>query len=734
MLKGDETFRMAAIGRTVHSSLGQLYFTMNGGGQNGRTVNPQEFRWFNTAESSSTPTSSWRSGRFLDLAQREFYLAEPFEDAPSRQAYGIRKLPIPESGPAFDEAQEFLARLLLTAQSLFDLKRLDDAEYLLDRVKSLAALNPGVDSWQEVVTESMATREMLEHQLLDSDLVPELTHSVYAGVANSFVPALETFAGEFARFVDRANNSQTRTQAASLMLNQETNALRFQALVTEQLEENLEAAEANLVRAEAAMEAQTRRVEEAEKVFQAGLEAWQNAQRRQAQLAIAGAVFSAVVGLAKVVAGKPTDFTSIAAKAASVGKIAVKIVEIAKKLEKIVKAVAVLVEMVQKIRPAVARRNSAASLAADMAAVRREADASDLNGAPSESAYWDQFWEQVELAFADPIREGVRGAREYQHQIRVMIIYGRALTSAQVAIMPIAQELAQSMLLTKLAEEQSEAIEKQLETLRKGTASSMLAVYMWLRHRAVRRAMFAALKDFYAAHRYWALRVDRNALELRGDRKALEPNGSITDLGADLIEVAELQATSAQSLAGFRPPPQNFRRILEVPADAVADFLREGRFAIRITPGSDLVRTWGRIGRVRVNEIRVWVVWHEGKAPNSMEFIIRTDDNYYDQRLVQGELREFHFIGPEVHRKFVYSPAIEARSDREKAIDVRAKVADEFLGLYSEPTLFTEWQFSLPKTRPDRTIDPKAIEALQGAVKGIEVQFFGSFIMDAGRR
>ncbi len=704
MLKGDETFRIAIVGLI---NTNWFHLSMQGGMRGGRNLRSDEFRWYRDR---------------VEPNQIEFSLNKP-RPGYDWDWYEIRKLPLPDSGPGFDAAcRTFLARLLLTAQYLFDANRPDDADRVLNRLEALLAMNPRVASWQVLAAQCTATREMFEPQLPGSDRVPALSPAVYDRVARSYGPALKAFADKFDRFVDRSSDIAHRRQAANLLLRQEDDAIRFQALVTEQLEENLKAATANLARAQTSMESQTKRVEDAERAFQAGLGAWQREQRRQAALAITGAVFSAVVGVAMIFAGKPMDVTSLAEKAKKAGELAVKIVETVKKLEKIVKAVARLLKLVNEILPHVSRLISAGPLAARMAEVRREADASDLNGAPSESAYWDQFWVETEMALAPALGENVPGAADYLQQLKILIIYGRALTAAQAAILPVAQELAQATLLAKIAEEQREATTQQIQTLETSTTSAGLAVALWLRHRSVRRAVFAALLDFDAAHRYWALTAER---------PRRDPSRPITDLAEDLLAIADIEVSVQRALASFDPSPQDFTRVsFQVPATAVADFLRDGSFALRFTPDFGPVADWGRVGRVRVQEVAVWIIWSNDKRPRSMEFTIRTDGDYYDQRVQSGEVKEFRFVGPRVNRTFRYDP-VKADRSREESIAVRARVAEDFRAQYSEPTLFTGWQFSLPRNAG--VINRETIEALRGAVKGIEVEFSGNFIKDAER-
>lgn len=713
MLAYNESFRMTVFSRNPTPGK-EFVVRIDGGSSVLGTLERREHRWTN--DDVRTPS------------QFEFHFAMTTGLRPDqRGGHRQRQLPMPDAGPGFDACREFLARVLLTAQSVFDAGRADDATRILDRLDTLLALHPGVASWQALQAQCAATREMSLPQLPGMDRVPTLSPSVYDDVAQSYGPALTAFANQFDQFLDRSVAIEHRKRAATLMLRKEDNAIKFQSLVIDQLERNLRAAMDNLDRAEASMQAQIRRVEEAEKVFQSGLDRWRRGRRREAELAIAGAVFSAVVGIAKIFAGKPADVAGVAAQAAKAGQIIAKIAVTLKKLEKILQAVWKLVEMIRKILPAATRRLNAAALAARMGDVRREADASNLDGAPSESAYWDQFWVEVEEALAPAIGGGVSGATEYLRHLKVLIIYGRAMTAAQTAIAPIAQELAQANLLAKLAEEQHEATARQIESLEAGVPSSVLAATLWARHRSVRRAVFVALRNFDAAHRYWAL---------TSERAPRDPNRPITDHVGDLLDIADLKLGAQRALERFDPRPQDFIRVgFEVPAADFADFLRDGSFTLRFMPDFGPVAGWGRVGRVRVNEVAVWIVWkndrNEDNRASVVEFTVQTDGSYYDQRLESGKVKEFRFIGPRVNQTFRHRPA-RSRRRRENSIIVRARVADDFRAQFSEPTLFTGWHFSLPMDGKG-AVDPEVLEVLRSAAKGIELEFSGNYIKDVDR-
>jgi len=708
-LIGDETFRVAFFSRT--SVRGQnVLFRMDGGLRGDRYLMSTDHRWGELS--------------LKHPALFEFYDAGPNAPRFGVEQFSIRELPLPASGAAFDAVgRTLLARLLLTAQSLFDADRPDDARRVLERFDALLSLVPDVPSWQALAAQCEATREMFQPPLPGPDRVPALSAGVYDSVARSYTQALAAFAGQFDRFTSRTLELAHRKDAARIMLQQRGNAMRFQAAVTEQLEGNLAAATANLERARLAMERQGERVTQAERYFNDAMEARREEERVKANRAIAGAVFSAVTGIAMTLAGKPADVAGIAQRISTSVEEAAKIALTLQRLARLIQAVARMIKMINEIMPAVSRRVSAAALATRMAAVRREAQ-SQLDGAPSESAYWDQFRLEIDDALDAAIKADIDGASDYLKQLRIFIIYGRALTAAQSAISPIAQELAQSHLLGKLAEEEQAAVQAQLDALEAHTTPPALTAALWLRHRAVRRALFAALQDFDAAHRYWALSTER--LEF-------VPNRPIASLADDLLDIVSLDKSVQDALKTFDPPPQDFEHLrLQVPQDAIADFLRHGEFTLRFTRDANPLSHWGKVGRVRVKEIKVWVIWKKGvPPPDTMEFTVRTDGRYFDQRMQSGERLEFHFVGPQVNHSFIYYPA-KTGSHRDGTISVAARVAEDFRRQFSEPTLFTAWRISLPRENGD-SIDPAAIAALAGFVEGIELEFSGSYIKYADR-
>lgn len=688
-------------------------------GRTSEHFSPPDSRWVITTAVEGQDRDSFDMGDGRRPVQTEvyrWYTARSYKTS-------ARQDPLPVSGAGFDACRTFLARLLLTAQSLFNAKRTADAYRLLDRLEAILAMGPGAASWQEVAAQCAATREMMQPPLPGSDHVPYLSPDVYGGVAGGYGPALKAYADTFQQFVNRAFNVEERKRAAQLMLDERADAIKFQELVNKQLTENFRIAGDNAAKAEASIKSQQGRVQQAEQTFQAGLRAWQKAKEREAAMAIAGAVFSFVSGIASTFAGNPAGAAGAAEAVAKAATTAQKLADLMKKLAKIVQVVAKIVMMCKEIADAAARIGNAKDFADRLTNVRREAESGGLAEAPSAAAYWDQLWLEVETLLTPAVGEGIGGAAEYLKELKVMIIYGRALTTAQAALPPIAQELARAALLAELAKRQQDAVAREISTLQAGQATPVLAAAdLWLRHRSVQRSVLTALQNFDAAHRYWAL---------TDERPQRDPSRSITDLAGDLLEVADIKARQQRALESFNPRPQDFtHESYAVPPSAVADLLRDGRFALRFTPDSGPLEGWGRVGRVRVDEIAVWIDWLPGKRPPSgkAEFTIRTDGSYYDQRVEANKLKTFQFAAAPVNLTFRYDPA-RAEQDRDKSVNIRARVAEDFRAAYSEPTLFTEWQVSLPKGGGGAL----SREALQGAVAGITLEFSGKYIKDKDR-
>ena len=287
------------------------------------------------------------------------------------------------------------------------------------------------------------------------------------------------------------------------------------------------------------------------------------------------------------------------------------------------------------------------------------------------------------------------------------------------------QEIARANLQAEIANRQRANVEQEIGRLEAGQAATgQAAAPLWLRYRMVQRSMLVALLNYDAARRYWALSDTR----IEYDRKR-----SIHDIARALLEIADIEERQREALQSFSPPPQDFsHKAYPIPQPAIDEFLETGELVLRFTP-RDSPFKMGRAGRVRVKEIFVWVNWLEGRQPSQgqVEFTVRTNGIYVDQRLEAGKVKSFCFVATPLNLTFLYGLEGYSGGNRYSAIRTPASVAKEFRTSYSEPTLFTEWRLSLP--RKDGEDDSLDLAAFSSALKGITVEFSGTFIKDTDR-
>lgn len=601
----------------------------------------------------------------------------------------------------------------------------ETAQALLSRATGFASWLSFAGGMEEVFTEATAIKELMQPLSQPPDNVPYLSPQVYAEVATAYVPALKAYSDTFARLADRNANLDDRRRAAELILDEKGDAIQFQDLVSKQLAENFQKATENTEKAQRSIETQQGRVTAAQAQFSTSLNQWQEAQKREAALAIVGGIFSFAAGMASIFAGNPAGAANAVQAAENVAKTASKLAELMKKLAKIAKVVAQMVQLCSTIYTAAAKISNARQFAEQMAQVTRESTEGDMKDAPSAGAYWDQLWVEVETALQPALDNKVENAAEYLKELKVLVIYGRALTTAQAAIPPLVQEIARAKLQGEIAQRQRSAVSTEIHALQpKQAASAQAMIMLWAQYRGIQRAMLVALQSYDLAHRYWAL---------EDPRPPRDTNRSIVDLAGDLVAVADVKARQREALESFKPPPQNFvREQYQVPARGVDAFLTHGSLNVYFAPGAGPFQGRGRVGRVRVEEIRAWLVWNDNARPAAghVELTVRTNGVYDDQRVVARQLKSFHFVGTPVNLTFRYDLASYSEAQREASINTPARVAENFRTAYSEPTLFTEWQISVPQEGGGDTL---TLAVLRGKIRGITLEFSGSYIKDPDR-
>ncbi|WP_266169112.1 hypothetical protein [Dyella subtropica] len=655
-----------------------------------------------------------------------------FSDFQHEGLYEVKLLPFTTLPMDFSlmpmaACQPLLERMLLAAQELGAQGKGELALELCGRLQQMLALLPNRIEWQPLALACANLHELLQPVRLHPDQVPYLSASFFGDLAREHVPTLQAYAGSYARLADRTFELEARKQAARRVLGEKDDAGAFQKLVAAQLAENLRLATANVKRAQDAIEPQSKNVRRAEAAFKDGLAAWEAAKKAEAAWAIVGAVFTFVSGVGSMFAGNASGAAGAAKAAADVASTAAKLAEIMKKLVKVGQAIEKIVKMCLAIVAAADKIADAGRFASDLSAISREALSDDAKGAPSAAAYWDQLWVEVETQLAPAIKEGVGGAEEYLKELKILVIYGRALTTAQAALPPLIQELARNRLQIEIATRQHDAVAREIAGLKQQQVLSTQAMVMlWGNYRTMQRSLMVALRQFDAAWRYWAL---DDTVVARDDYRG------IADLAGDLKAVADLKQMQARALESFKPAPQEYRRAAYAVPAALREALLDGqRIGLQLSPANSPMSSWGLTSRVRVTEIHVWVEWAPGKRPSRgvVEFTVRTGGAYDDRRLVGRESKAFHFHGAPLDLTFRYDLAGTPADQPGDAVRVRAAIAEAFRTSYSEPTLYADWILSIPKvaTGDADTVD---IGKLKADIIGIRVEFSGTYIKDPER-
>lgn len=597
-----------------------------------------------------------------------------------------------------------------------------------DRLRELGIpMVPDRTDWQPLALACANVHELLQPVCLYPDQVPYLSASFYGDLAKEHIPTLQAYADSYAQLDNRSLDLEERKKAARRVLGEKDDASAFQQLVATQLTENLRLATANVKRAQDAVEPQGKNVSRAEKAFKEGLDAWKAAKEAEAAWAIAGAVFTFVSSVGSMFAGNASGATGAAKAAADVASTAAKLAEIMKKLVQVGKAIEKIVAMCLAIVKATDKIADAGKVASDLAAISRESFSDDAKGAPSAAAYWDQLWVEVETQLAPAIKEGVDGSEEYLKELKVLVIYGRALTTAQAALPPLIQELARNRLQMEIAARQYDAVASEIGGLTQRQAlSAQSMMVLWGNYRAMQRSLLVTLYQFDAAWRYWAL---DDKIVVRDDYRG------IADLAGDLKAIADLKQMQARALETFKPAPQEYRRAAyQVPAASRDALLNGEHIGLQLSPANSPLSDWGVTSRVRVTEIHVWLEWAPGKRPNGgvVEFTVRTGGAYDDRRTTGHQSRAFHFHGAPVDLTFRYDLAATPADQPGDAIRVRAAIAEDFRTSYSEPTLYADWILSTPKvgSGDTSTLD---IGKLKADIIGIRVEFSGTYIKDPDR-
>lgn len=549
--------------------------------------------------------------------------------------------------------------------------------------------------------QTLALIAMLDSASTGLTVVPRLSRELYKQLATVYVGVAKTYESQHQRFTDQGADLSERRRAAQLMLDNHSAATATLDALVARATVDRDQAKVAVDRAVDTLRAQMIVIEQADTTFRSGIEEWKYQQQLEAAVKIITGVlgFAVAVGttLATAGAAAPAAGGGAASGAAGTAKAAAdnlkavaeagaeaakqdgsSIADMVKAMERILKIIDALqrinAQIDQMLQVAKGLKSSAGKVNlldtlgnADQASLGLE----DASG----TVYWERFKLEAQRALEPAIKNGIRGARDYQLQLDTLVVYGQAVTAGQVTAVQAGQELVRLLL-----EQQGSARQRQnLTEYLKGISAqeefnTTVLQQLYQHYLEAKVTLYVATKSYVAAHRYWALQDS-----------IITP--AIAKSAAELDEgLANIMADYYSALSTFTP--QDFAGVTVEIDDAafLAGLRANGVATLPIQPDAP---AFAGMDRVRLTGVRVWLEGARPQPGTRVYALVATSGRYFDRH--RGQSFQFGSVEP---WELAFSYLADEQGPRTVLIDGRVNEDDR--RSFFEPTPFTEWRVSLP--------------------------------------
>lgn len=357
--------------------------------------------------------------------------------------------------------------------------------------------------------------------------------------------------------------------------------------------------------------------------------------------------------------------------------------------------------------------NNSAELLSEIAAGLKIAlggiDLKGLGTVTGGSEEWDKMSLSIEEMFellADGELMGVAGARPYRETYRTLMIDGKALCQARLALAKANSDLAAAKIRRTAADRavalfKTRARELAEEVLR----DELYQQAAFQRVVEAKRGVFLALESYRRAFAYFTLQPE-------GDLPALPRITDTVDAMSRVVRDIAGRKLASETISNLYGPPSTLNGVelvLDDPETLAAFRSKDGVVTLSIpvtAPGFAAFR------RVRLGGLRVYL---DG-IPQGAKPTIRIESNgvYHDKRQSKPDAKgasQSYVTRPE-RKIFVY------QQGRDTPI-ADADIADRYANDFFRPTPFTTWRFQLAR-------DAGPVPDLDG-LSAIRVQFFGEY-------
>lgn len=592
--------------------------------------------------------------------------------------------------PSTTEGSDF--HLLLISEFLYATVMIDEhpdeAELLLLWIRFCSSFS---DVFSNLLVQSSSLLVMLQTRTSGAQFVPVLSPHVYTDTASAYVTAAHEYERQYERFIDLESDLDSRIDAATLMLADSTDKMKFDKQLILQCENNLRIARKAANDALKRFNLQKSEVQNAAFNFKLGLERWKEQQEWKATWSIITSVLDFTFAITSIV----VTAGAAAPEAVAKGKEAIE--QAAKNSESLSKAMtqlSAIIEVLGKVYDMAIKIEQAAESLSQKEGLAGKIGKMDLNTANgadlSSGVYWKQFQLEADSQMQPALSAQIQGAVEYKLELNKLALFGQDLAMKQVAMV----EKSEQLVRLKLKQENDQArqirLQQYVEKLKNDHApnTEMMQQFFW-RYLDQKIGLFVALENYIHAYNYWALQPSNCRCSMMD---------KVDGLGASLVQI---QNDYMQALELFDPHPQSFKNISYNMNDPskLEMFRKTGTITFNIGL-SDTV--FANFNRVRVESVQIKLVG--AHCDSAIELELETSGAYQDRW--KNQPMGF-FITEGLLLSFVYNP-------NTGEILVDGRLADEEKYAYFVPTPFTEWELSLPKdTNYNKHLDLSGLNQIE---------------------
>jgi hypothetical protein len=528
--------------------------------------------------------------------------------------------------------------------------------------------------------------------------VPYLTKAVYTDLAEAFVNEAKQYESDYMTMSTQALVNAEFTQLAQTLLkNAQYNSQYVEGLKAQSFDNFNNAVAAYQVALKNFNDQQLAAKLIAAEFQDIGLPEYETKQIIKAIFSIVQAIITFGVGIAAMCIGDEAAAPAAAEgaiegveaveEAAEVGseiaKLAKELSDVMEKLKKLVEGLKKVYELADSVMEAAKNIQSAQSLVAKMNGLNTDTDDANL----SDTGLWDIYKLHVDDSLAAPIEKEIEYAKDYQMALDEVVIYGKSLSAAQLAVVTAGQDYARILLQQQLAQQQQDELQAYVNALEDGQKpiAAMMQLF-YQRYLDAKSSLFAALQGYKASYFYWALQPSMVQAQVISKVSALDTG---------LQNMTQIALDQQAALTHFSPPPSVMSDKLFVITDPtiLANFQKTGAASWAL-PMDD--PNFAQLDRVRLNTVRVWL---DGATSSDIVSVnIKTAGNYLDR--LQGTT--YQFSSKPMAQLFQYrlsdnnpQPDWRFSNGLFATIELDGRVDDEVSYAYFQPTPFAEWHISV---------------------------------------